>query len=431
MNILFLCCCSNRKLAGGEGAYRPTRSMPQEVSRRSRDLFRGRRAVCRQIQDGARSALSGALLRELQYNAQPPLALGPDLGGEEHGKYLPAQARYRGRFYQQLDPHERGALSDSPHHWLIVSLLYGLLTPEEPIQRYSCHTLDDPALATPWTDDGLLTEVLLEYVRRFEIELVVDLLADASYRDLLDWGRIADDVKVLRAVGAQNAGPALLPALGQLGREKLLHAPAAELFGIEEYQSYVTDYEDVALTHSLQEPPPGFLLEASPEPEPPPEPASDAESTFLKAAYSERIVQYCSSSLPGMVLRSEVARDSECIVLPHAREIWVSSKGHRTIFGYQINRIRDLPTDARRWFDQISRAAEVLDVQLKHFRTKGKTSRFKVKISAPGRNATGIIDGCLTGPGKIGGSQDFHIRVTPGREQTTHQALQQLLKAIQ
>lgn len=411
MNILFLCCCSNRKLAGGEGAYRPARSMPQEVPRRDRDLLRGRRAVYQQIQDGARSALSGALLRELQYNAQPPLVPGPDLGGKEHGKYLPAQARYRGRFYQQIDPDERGALSDSPHHWLIVSLLYGLLTPEEPIQRYSCHTLDDPALATHWTDDSLLTGVLLEYVRRFEIGLIVDLLADASYRDLLDWDRIAGNVRVLRAVGAQNAGPALLPALGQLGRKKLLHAPAAELFGIEEYQSYATDYEDAALTRSLLEPPPGFLLETAPELEPgtaPPEPAAVAESTS-----------------------PEAAQNIECIVLPHARDIRVTSSGHGTILGYQVHHIRDLPLGARRLFDQISRAAEVLDVQLGRFHTRDKSSRFRMKISEPGRNATGNIDGCLTGPGKIGGSQDFRIRVTPGRERATYQEIQQLLKALQ
>ena len=72
--------------------------------------------------------------------------------------------RYRGRFYDALDPEECGGLDKSSHHWLIVSVLYGLLTPKEPIQRYSCHTLDDAELTKIWTKDSLITSLLLSYV---------------------------------------------------------------------------------------------------------------------------------------------------------------------------------------------------------------------------------------------------------------------------
>ncbi|MCY4548224.1 MAG: hypothetical protein OXC28_07640 [Defluviicoccus sp.] len=63
-------------------------------------------------------------------------------------------------------------------------LLDALRTPHEPIQRYSWLTLNDEALIEVWTRDGLLTSVLLAYVRAFGVDLVVDLTADASYRDL-------------------------------------------------------------------------------------------------------------------------------------------------------------------------------------------------------------------------------------------------------
>ena len=132
--ILFLCCCSNKKLAGGERAYSPAKSMPLAIPRRSRDLLKARHTVFQRIHDGATS-VRGTLLRDLPYNADAPLVPGPDLGGNAHGRYMPAEARYRGRFYQELDPDERGVLSESPHHWLITSALYGLVTPEEPIQR--------------------------------------------------------------------------------------------------------------------------------------------------------------------------------------------------------------------------------------------------------------------------------------------------------
>lgn len=175
---------------------------------------------------------------------------------------MPAMVRYRGRFYRELDPEGLGGLGESPHHWLIVSTLYGFLTPKEPIQRYSCHTLDDAKIAEIWTKDGLLTSVLLEYVRVFQVGLIVNLMADASYRDLFNWGRVSKHARVLWAFGAQNAGPGLLAALGFLVRDRLLRIPARDLVGIGEHETYLTDYEEVALTRS-RTPPDGFLREPS------------------------------------------------------------------------------------------------------------------------------------------------------------------------
>ena len=161
---------------------------------------------------------------------------------------MPAMVRYRGRFYRELGLEASGVLGESSHHWIVVSALYGLLTPREPIQRYSCHTLDDAEITEIWTKSGLLTSLLLEYVRVFRVRLIVNLMADASYHDLFNWERLSRHARVLWAFGAQNAGPGLLPALGFLVRDRLLRIPARELFGIREHETYITDYEDVALT---------------------------------------------------------------------------------------------------------------------------------------------------------------------------------------
>ena len=404
--IVFLCCCSNRKLTGGERAYRPANSVPLLVPRKRRALLEARQFVFQGIQDGART-LQGTPLRDLPYNAEPQLVGGPDLGGKANGRYMPAMARYRGRFYQELDPGEMGFLSESPHHWLITSALYGLLTPEEPIQRYSCHTLDDETLTEVWTKDGLLTSVLLAYVRASGADLIVDLLADASYQDLFDWERVSRHVQVLRAFGAQNAGPGLLPALGFLARVRLLQIPRHELFEIAEHETYITDYEDVVLTRSYRGAPESFMGIPSPPDEPVLPSAEDCE---LPAR---------SREAPGA--------DEECVVLPRPREIMVTSGGHGTMFGYQINHIRDLPPDTRRLFDQVSRVAEVLDVRLGPFTSSGATRNFTLDLSAPGHGSDGIIEAKLRGPGRIGGTQRIRIRVTPGRELATYQTLVGLL----
>ena len=239
--------------------------MPHAIPDQGRVLLESRARVFQRIQDGASSA-QGTPLRDLPYNAHTPLVHGPDLGGNTTGRYLPAMKRYSGRFYEVIDPEEQGVLGESPHHWIIVSALYGLLTPKELIQRYSCHTLGDAELTKIWTRDDLLTSLLLSYVRTFDVGLIVNLMADASYHDLFNWERILGKVRVLWAFGAQNAGPGLLPALGFFARDRLLRIPSEELFGIQESETYKTDYEDVALTPCRTPPvppvsPPGFLGE--------------------------------------------------------------------------------------------------------------------------------------------------------------------------
>ena len=400
--ILFLTCCSNRKIAGGDDRYQSEYTIQPSIrEERGRALLEARRSVCSRIHDGAKSA-QGTELRSLPYNGQ--LVCGPDFGRTASGLYWPAMKRYRGRFYQEIDPDESGVLGESPHHWLIVSALYGLLTPAEPIQMYSCHTLDDAGrLASIWTHDGLLTSLLLEYVRVSNVTLIVDLTADLSYHRLFNWERVRRRVRVLRAFGAQNVGPSLLPALGFLVRDRLLTISAEELTGLEDPKTYITDYEDIVLTQNIFPPPP-FPLPSEEAPLP-----SDGEPVL-----QEEWPQPPNESHEG------------CVVLPHSRQVPVTSDDHRTIFGNRINHIRELPPEPRRLFDKVSRAAEVLSVRLGPFTAQGSSRIFNLAL-ANYRQGQGFIDGTLRGPGRIGGIQRFRIQVTPGREQATYLAISRLL----
>ena len=402
-SVLLLCCCSNRKLAGGESAYRAEASLPNMLGARGGDLLAARQRVVQQVQAGAVSA-QGTPLRDLPYNSQ--LANGPDLGGTTTGLYMPAMQRYRGRFFQEFDREETGSLGADSHRCLFVSALYGLVAPDEPIQRYSFHTLDDDETARTWSD-GLLTSILLHYVRIFDVRVIVDLLADVSYRQLFNWDRIRrGPVRVLTAFGDQNYGPGLLPALGWLARRTLASQSAEELLAIDGARTFFTDYEDVVLT-SETDPPAPFPGEASAT-------ATGAGSMQLPDT---------GSSAP----EPSDQDATKCVVLPQAREIRVTSGGHNTIFGQQITSIRDVPPESRRLLDTVSRAAEVLDIRLGPFKNRGGSRKFALSL-APPRLGDGTIDGRLTGPAKIGGSQQLRIRVTPGREKATYLALVRLLE---
>lgn len=244
-SVLLLCSCSNRKQSGGESAYRAENSVVEALGERGLDLLTARRQVLQHIRGEAKS-IQGPALRDLPYNGK--LVEGPDLGGTAAGLYMSAMLHYRGRFYQELDPGEAGTMDSSPHRCLIVSALYGLVAPKELIQRYSCHTLDDKEIVRTWSD-RLLTSLLLHYVRVFDVRLIIDLLADASYRELFNWERIRrGPVPILRAFGEQNAGPGLLPALGFLTRRVLISQSAEDLLEINGARTYITDYEDVVLT---------------------------------------------------------------------------------------------------------------------------------------------------------------------------------------
>lgn len=143
--VLLLAICSNSKTRVGESPeYHATNGIAQRVPPPiARSLFDGRRRTLALVTSDAKRYDKS--LRDLPYNRD--LVPGPDfqLTNPARGAaYLPTALRYTGRFYSRLGEDRHALLARSPHHLLIVSGLYGLLTPEEPIQCYSCHVTDHP-----------------------------------------------------------------------------------------------------------------------------------------------------------------------------------------------------------------------------------------------------------------------------------------------
>ncbi len=234
--VLVLAICSNRKTREGESdKYQSTGSISEFVPEQiARVLFKGRHYI-RSLITGDSVSRDGKLLRNFPYNGS--LVEGPDSqfkGITKGGMYLPAAKRYRGRFYDALGPDGPSLLTDTLHHVLIISGLYGLLTPSELIQCYSCNVSDHPTIAKRWREDDRLTNVLVAYIQTFGITKVFDFMAVDAYRNLISWEMIRHATKgnVLHCFSRQFAGDALLPSLGTLAR-KLLVRPESDLLSIK------------------------------------------------------------------------------------------------------------------------------------------------------------------------------------------------------
>ena len=183
--ILFIIICSNAKVTGGESysAADKTNSIFSHLSpRNAQRLSIARGRVLKLLQDHPDAHLGGVPVIEL------PLSQGLSVGPEFRAKvaistnrYLPAIERYDGRFYSCFDPDGKRCaeiISKSPHHVLIVSGLYGLVMPLEPIQSYSCHVGHHPDIAGTWQSLDLLTRLIADYIESHKIHTVIDLMAD-------------------------------------------------------------------------------------------------------------------------------------------------------------------------------------------------------------------------------------------------------------
>ena len=62
----------------------------------------------------------------------------------------------------------------SQHHVLILSGLYGLVTPTEPIQLYSCPIEEGLKIQEIWKKHNSLTRILVEYIKINKIKRVFD-----------------------------------------------------------------------------------------------------------------------------------------------------------------------------------------------------------------------------------------------------------------
>ncbi len=232
---IILISCSDGKNRGGEPDYNADHSLtallPPDVQQ---PLWQCRRTIAELIMAGqVEDRLRGdGNRRDSRYNIE--LALGPDIGinpAETEPpvvSYLPAYQRYDGRFFAHAgqEAFEQAILED--YHVLIVSGLYGLLLPEEPIQAYNCH-LDDEILETCsaapevhqtgslmasqtvdpdlsndppsriseiWQQSRLPDRILQAFIQWHDqahdhaIEHVVDVLSETSYQRLFHWNAL-------------------------------------------------------------------------------------------------------------------------------------------------------------------------------------------------------------------------------------------------
>jgi hypothetical protein len=218
--------CSNHKTRTGESReYSTASNIGESVPEQdARQLFEGRRHI-RALITGKEVSRDGRLLHDFPFNST--LVEGPDfqLKGmtSKGGLYLPAIKRYCGKFYTALEPEGLNLVANPRHHILIISGLYGILTPAELIQCYSCNVTDHQDIYKRWREDDRLTNVLVAYIKRHNIARVFDLMAVDAYRNLVSWEMVRDATKrnVLHCFSRQYAGDALLPSLGTLARQLL------------------------------------------------------------------------------------------------------------------------------------------------------------------------------------------------------------------
>ena len=219
--VLILIIGSNTKKRGGAKNYNRELSIVASLPPTAASLLvQGRRRILQLITQGGYSR-NKVRLADMPSNTT--LVNGPEFGGDaQDGLYMPATERFHGRFFDRLGPNSIELLTNTRHHVLIVTPLYGLVAPSEPIQDHQCHINDHPNFRRVWTQDDRLTDVLLAYMRRHGITHVLDLTAQNSYRLLIAWERVrAEAKKALHCFGTQTAGSDFLIPLGFLCREIL------------------------------------------------------------------------------------------------------------------------------------------------------------------------------------------------------------------
>ena len=227
--VLFLATCSFNKAADGSPGYDEEAAITSTLSPNLKKRLLERREAVRQlVKNDKRLHTQGLPLSQHEFNSD--LTEGPDFGGRRTAIYLPAICRYKGRFLLAAGPEGRKKLTESSHQTLFVSGLYGLVRPSEPIQLYGCPLSHQ--VAERWTSDGLLTDVLCDYLERVEVAKVFDLTAIDAYRRLIDWDRVRPRVEVLHCFDATGAGDDALISLGEFLGSDLLNRSEDDLVGV-------------------------------------------------------------------------------------------------------------------------------------------------------------------------------------------------------
>lgn len=231
--ILIVTICSLNKEDGGKPEYNMKDSIRSKLGGwqityllKTREVIRNmilQNMIAYQKVPGSEHPLNKNLVR------------GKDFGGKRRANYLPAIERYSGRFYGALGKKGKEKLLRSRHHVLILSGLYGLVTPTEPIQLYSCPLEEDSVVQKIWQKDNGLTKVLLGYIKKEGIERIFDLTGRKDYRNLINWSTICNETgaEVLYCFSVIGAGEDALVSFGKNLKEFLLEASEEDLLAIK------------------------------------------------------------------------------------------------------------------------------------------------------------------------------------------------------
>ena len=251
-------------------------------------------------------------LPELEYNRY--LVHGPDFGGDCRARYRPAVERYEGRFFLGLGADRGTRIRASKHHLLLLSGLYGILRPFEPIQLYSCPLAS--RVAQLWRNDGFLTEVLSSYVVERSIERIIDLTAVDAYRRLVDWEEVSGyGAQVLHCFHVMGAGDYALIPFGQALQNRLIGMTEGELLSLEPEHRM-----DGIVFRALAAPATGFPDEVAAIA------ASQAEEDIVEAHSIESVGEVLGGGNPES---SENRRDSRwrfAALSGFRREVWRQPK---------------------------------------------------------------------------------------------------------
>lgn len=261
-SIMIVSICSRTKNTGhGDSHYSKNESILSLISPDSQEYLLEKR-------DEVRNALpkvpwQSINVSEIRMNRN--LKRGLDFGGQFEGEYLPAIVRYEGTFYREggMGPARKDIIYKSGHHHLILSGLYGLVTPSEPLQLYSCPVeYESIKVQNIWIEGNALTSILIDYIKNNGITHVFDLSARRMYRDLIDWDRVRrwTGSFVLHCFADDVAGNAALPVFGKFAANYLFPAPEEELKNLQTDSNLEFDW-GAFIFRKIPFPPEGFAKE--------------------------------------------------------------------------------------------------------------------------------------------------------------------------
>lgn len=230
---LILTICSFTKKRGGSENYDYDTTIFNSLRNNAREkLLNKRNEVFNCLWKGEFLS-QGISAKELEYNKT--LQLGQDFGGSEDvGQYLPALARYNGRYYSALGKDGKIKTVTSKHHFLILSGLYGLLKPLEPIQLYSVPIERNSIVQKLWMREDVLTDILLDYIKANQIRRVFDFTSRRDYRDIINWKQISriTGSQVFHCFSMRASGADSLRFFGEFMKDYMIQASEAELMSI-------------------------------------------------------------------------------------------------------------------------------------------------------------------------------------------------------